>query len=172
VPIIAPNCWGARRVVNRADDPSPTENRTPADFRAERPRNAETRVSSPVSVFCFQNHARNRLEKPARRWWCPDAPIGKSGAVCILSLALFILLDDIISLKSTPGSSLTVLEDTDRSDVTRMLEAIQQGQPQAAEELLPLVYEELRRLAAAKMAHQAPGQTLQATALVMKPTCA
>ncbi len=51
-------------------------------------------------------------------------------------------------------------------DVTRMLAQVQQGDPKAAEELLPLVYEELRRLAAAKMAHENPGQTLQATALV------
>jgi RNA polymerase sigma factor (TIGR02999 family) len=51
-------------------------------------------------------------------------------------------------------------------DVTHILDAIRSGHPQAAEELLPVVYEELRRLAAAKMAQQAPGQTLQATALV------
>jgi RNA polymerase sigma factor (TIGR02999 family) len=52
------------------------------------------------------------------------------------------------------------------SDVTRILCAIDQGDPQAADRLLPLVYDELRRLAAAKVAHEAPGQTLQATALV------
>jgi len=52
------------------------------------------------------------------------------------------------------------------SDVTRILQSIDSGDPKAAEELLPLVYEELRRLAAAKMAKEAPGQTLQATALV------
>jgi len=52
------------------------------------------------------------------------------------------------------------------SDVTRLLGALEQGDPKAAEELLPLVYEELRRLAAAKMAQQPEGQTLQATALV------
>jgi RNA polymerase sigma factor (TIGR02999 family) len=52
------------------------------------------------------------------------------------------------------------------SDVTRILSAIEQGDPEAAEQLLPLVYAELRRLAAAKMAHEKPGQTLQATALV------
>jgi RNA polymerase sigma factor (TIGR02999 family) len=52
------------------------------------------------------------------------------------------------------------------SDVTRVIEAIQHGDPKAAGELLPLVYEELRRLAAHKMANEAPGQTLQATALV------
>jgi hypothetical protein len=51
------------------------------------------------------------------------------------------------------------------SDVPRILEAIQAGQPQAAEELLPLVYDELRRMAAGKMAQERPGQTLQPTAL-------
>jgi RNA polymerase sigma factor (TIGR02999 family) len=52
------------------------------------------------------------------------------------------------------------------SDVTRILEAIGQGNPKAAEQLLPLVYQELRRLAAAKMALESPGHTLQPTALV------
>lgn len=52
------------------------------------------------------------------------------------------------------------------SEVTRILSAIQQGDSQAAKNLLPLVYEELRRLAGERMAHEAPGQTLQATALV------
>jgi len=52
------------------------------------------------------------------------------------------------------------------SDVTRILSQIEQGDPQAAEKLLPLVYEELRKLAAAKLAQEKPGQTLQATALV------
>jgi RNA polymerase sigma factor (TIGR02999 family) len=52
------------------------------------------------------------------------------------------------------------------SDVTRILSAIEGGDAQAAERLLPLVYEELRKLAAQKMAQENPGQTLQATALV------
>ena len=52
------------------------------------------------------------------------------------------------------------------SDVTRILSAIEQGDPYAAELLLPLVYDELRKLAAARMAAEAPGQTLDATALV------
>jgi RNA polymerase sigma factor (TIGR02999 family) len=52
------------------------------------------------------------------------------------------------------------------SEVTRILAAIQQGDPHAAEELPPLVYDELRRLAAQKLAQEKPGQTLQATALV------
>jgi RNA polymerase sigma factor (TIGR02999 family) len=52
------------------------------------------------------------------------------------------------------------------NDVTYILSAIEQGDPHAAEQLLPLVYEELRRLAAQKLAQEKPGQTLQATALV------
>jgi RNA polymerase sigma factor (TIGR02999 family) len=52
------------------------------------------------------------------------------------------------------------------NDVTRLLDAIQKGDPQAAEELLPLVYQELRQLAAARMAREQPGHTLQPTALV------
>ena len=52
------------------------------------------------------------------------------------------------------------------SDVTRILSAIEQGDPQAAEQLLPLVYDELRQLAAQRLAQEKPGQTLQATALV------
>ncbi len=52
------------------------------------------------------------------------------------------------------------------SDVTRILSAIDQGDPHAAQQLLPLVYDELRKLAAQKLAHEKPGQTLQATALV------
>jgi RNA polymerase sigma factor (TIGR02999 family) len=52
------------------------------------------------------------------------------------------------------------------SEVTRILSAIEEGDPHAAEQLLPLVYDELRQLAAAKLAQEKPGQTLQATALV------
>jgi RNA polymerase sigma factor (TIGR02999 family) len=52
------------------------------------------------------------------------------------------------------------------NDVTRILSAIDQGDPQAAEQLLPLVYDELRKLAVQKLAREKPGQTLQATALV------
>jgi RNA polymerase sigma factor (TIGR02999 family) len=52
------------------------------------------------------------------------------------------------------------------NEVTRVLTAIQQGEPHAADRLLPLVYDELRRLAAQKLAQEKPGQTLEATALV------
>ena len=52
------------------------------------------------------------------------------------------------------------------SQITLILERLEQGDPRAADELLPLVYDELRKLAAQKMARESPGQTLQATALV------
>src|SRR5437588_9100156 len=52
------------------------------------------------------------------------------------------------------------------SDVTQILNAMEQGDPHAAKQLLPLVYDELRKLAASKLAQEKPGQTLQATALV------
>jgi RNA polymerase sigma factor (TIGR02999 family) len=52
------------------------------------------------------------------------------------------------------------------TDVTQILSKIESGDPSAAEQLLPLVYDELRKLAAAKLRHEKPGQTLQATALV------
>src|SRR5262245_32246853 len=52
------------------------------------------------------------------------------------------------------------------SDVTQILQAIEHGDPRAAEQLLPLVYDELRKLAAQKVAREKPGQTLDATALV------
>src|SRR5512145_3210665 len=54
----------------------------------------------------------------------------------------------------------------DMTDVTRILSQIESGDPSAAEQLLPLVYDELRKLAAARLAQEKPGQTLQATALV------
>ena len=52
------------------------------------------------------------------------------------------------------------------SDVTQILAQIESGDPSAADQLLPLVYDELRKLAAPRLAHEKPGQTLQATALV------
>ena len=52
------------------------------------------------------------------------------------------------------------------ADVTQILDAIEQGDPHATEQLLPLVYDELRKLAAERMANECPGQTLDATALV------
>lgn len=52
------------------------------------------------------------------------------------------------------------------TDVTKILTSIEKGEPGAAEQLLPLVYDELRKLAAARLVHEKPGQTLQATALV------
>ena len=73
---------------------------------------------------------------------------------------------DIASLSRYNRGRWHLWKATPMSDVTRILSAIEQGDPQAAEQLLPLVYDELRRLAAEKMAQEKPGQTLQATALV------
>src|SRR3954466_10109765 len=72
--------------------------------------------------------------------------------------------------RSPPATSLLAGSATGilvhMSEVTRVLAAVERGDPQAAERLLPLVYDELRRLAAQRLAGEKPGQTLQATALV------
>jgi RNA polymerase sigma factor (TIGR02999 family) len=68
---------------------------------------------------------------------------------------------------SFPGKSWDIRDAVaPMSEVTRILSAIEDGDPHAAEQLLPLVYDELRKLAASKLAHEKPGQTLEATALV------
>lgn len=72
---------------------------------------------------------------------------------------------NVTEMSLTPSSATLSLGD-DMSDATLLLNAVEQGEPQAAEKLLELVYEELRRLAISKMAREAPGQTLQPTALV------
>src|SRR5215208_670234 len=64
-----------------------------------------------------------------------------------------------------PATSAAVILDV-MSEVTRILSAIEQGDPSVADQLLPLVYDELRKLAAQKLAQEKPGQTLDATALV------
>src|SRR5260370_11519044 len=68
-----------------------------------------------------------------------------------------------VPVRERRPSSLPV---TPMNEVTRILSALEQGDPTAAQRLLPLLYDELRRLAAQKLAQEAPGQTLQATALV------
>src|SRR5262245_4403223 len=68
-------------------------------------------------------------------------------------------------MKGRPDGAFTLLV-SPMSEVTRILSAIEQGDPHAAEQLLPLVYSELRKLAAQKLGQEKPGQTLQATALV------
>jgi len=73
------------------------------------------------------------------------------------------LYSSVSPWQSTSGPRLPVPL---MSDVTRLLSAIDQGDPHAAERLLPLVYDELRKLAAQRLAQEKPGQTLQATALV------
>jgi RNA polymerase sigma factor (TIGR02999 family) len=81
----------------------------------------------------------------------------------VISLGFFVIER---ALANFWNSSAEFVSNRDVSDVTQMLAAIEQGDAKAADKLLPLVYEELRKLAAHRMAHEAAGQTLQPTALV------
>jgi RNA polymerase sigma factor (TIGR02999 family) len=85
-------------------------------------------------------------------------------AVCMVLNAI-VLAAALGHLTSLPSLAPAVMLHS-MSEVTRILHAIDEGDPHAAEELLPLVYDELRKLAAHKLAQEQPGQTLQATALV------
>jgi RNA polymerase sigma factor (TIGR02999 family) len=81
----------------------------------------------------------------------------------------FELIPALENQLAPPSSGRTMnarLQPAHMTDATLMLSAIERGDPQAADQLLTLVYDELRRLAAFKLAHERPGQTLQATALV------
>lgn len=69
-----------------------------------------------------------------------------------------------VTLDTEPPNNPDIL--TTMSDVTRLLSEIESGNPKASEDLLPLVYDELRKLAASRLAKESPGQTIQATALV------
>src|SRR5262245_26046780 len=96
--------------------------------------------------------------------------VGK--AITVTSSLSFLSYAPGLEIRSRFSSRLPVLAPPTSgtlgrlSDVTRILNAVEAGDPHAAAELLPLVYDELRKLAAARMAAEAPGQTLQATALV------
>jgi RNA polymerase sigma factor (TIGR02999 family) len=94
------------------------------------------RGQKTVRLTRFDTHGRKGFQNPLRE-------SGEDGALGPLSLSVILM-----------------------NDVTRILSAIEQGDSQAAEQLLPLVYDELRKLAAAKLAQEKPGQTLQPTALV------
>ena len=72
----------------------------------------------------------------------------------------------VVTIRRWLTNASQPLEEAIMSDVTRILSQIESGDPSAAEQLLPLVYEELRKLATVKLSHEKPGQTLQATALV------
>jgi RNA polymerase sigma factor (TIGR02999 family) len=95
-------------------------------------------------------HQQHRADRPLRQWGLAMVP------------------DDAEPIPDgeQPAPPQPAAAERVQGDVTLILSRIEQGEPQAAEQLLPLVYEELRRLAAAKMAQEKPGQTLQPTALV------
>jgi RNA polymerase sigma factor (TIGR02999 family) len=114
------------------------------------------------------NHLASRLRQPEgtgfKRILC-----GNCGVLRLLSGVSFSFRPSrrgfaILASISLFGNYSPIL--SRMSEVTRILSAIEQGDSQAAEQLLPLVYDELRKLAAARLAAEAPGQTLQATALV------
>ena len=96
--------------------------------------------------------------------------IEKPSELCVLGAgsSLFVVSVDLTPSRPYNGAARLTNQGPRKSmaDVTRILNAIEQGDANAADELLPLVYEELRLLAARKMSHESPGQTLQATALV------
>ena len=122
------------------------------------------------------------LPLPARNEWGEDRGEGLSEKTNLLSPALSSIRWGrgrsprvTLSRKCAPARFNSLLAFLDLhgpfkmnrvSDVTQILERVEQGDPKAAEELMPLVYEELRRLAAARMAQEAAGNTLQPTALV------
>src|SRR2546423_507780 len=96
--------------------------------------------------------SRTRLIPPTSRPVTPSIGSSLSRRFIVASFSLLLM--------SSEGYPVVI------SDVTQIIERLQQGDPRAGEELLPLVYGELRKLAAHKMAQEAPGHTLQPTALV------
>src|SRR5262245_39250988 len=108
----------------------------------------------PPRIACFPPHRFRHGD-----WSIPFSQPSRSGETLLLA--------------PHQGAARYALSYNDRSSnrygmssVTHLLSAIERGDPQAAEQLLPLAYEELRKLAAARLAQEKPGQTLQATALV------
>src|SRR5437016_7692296 len=109
-------------------------------------------MNSPIASFEFIiQQSLSSLRLSTRSWSRDSLLIGSSAGTVI----------QIFWRAAAKGDSLGCV-----SHVTRVIESIQHGDPKAADELLPLVYEELRKLAASKMANEAAGQTLQPTALV------
>ena len=104
--------------------------------------------------------------KAAPRW---RFGLVKTGHIADLGTGGFVLrMIRFVRLRcrpSIPWTRTTPIE-PERLEVTRILEALGRGEPRASRDLLPLVYDELRRLAARRLAQESPGQTLQATALV------
>src|SRR5262245_25115628 len=127
---------------------------------------ATTGSSAGSSKNCCAPSARphSSWNNPWPSLWPPSSSRSAKGPASCCPLSLFIPGRSRVGALHS-GQRLFG-RDSAMSDVTRILSAIDQGDAQAAEQLLPLVYDELRKLAAQKLAHEAPGQTLQATALV------
>jgi RNA polymerase sigma factor (TIGR02999 family) len=112
------------------------------------------------------------IESPAqtlreRREWALDFRAHKSVSTGLQRPGFPGSRSEIVNGRTTSDSPYgRTPQSENMSDATMMLAAVEAGEPKAAEQLLVLVYDELRRLAAARIAHEAPGQTLQSTALV------
>ncbi len=116
--------------------------------------NAFTRAAGP-SLSQAHSTAKLKYSKPFRAF---RPPWGEGTLLQGLDPWSIALLDSVPGLRPADLTSM--------AHVTQILNAIEQGDPHAAERLLPLVYDELRQLAAQKLSQEKPGQTLQATALV------
>ena len=138
---------------------------------------------SPATIWCRRPWSERKRIRAARWWACP--PLGQPGKVTsryhVLASGFMLKAGDPPSGQSRSGPArrkvisaliaIVVRKDgpgrlSAMTEVTRILAAIEQGDAQVAGQLLPLVYTELRRLAAQKLSHEKPGLTLEATALV------
>ena len=129
------------------------------------------RTEFTLKLVPFVRHTSHRPKRRRYENGCRCREVGRflvnvPNAVSGQLVHFFRMLAAAESSDYTRTESLAFAIGAPMSDVTRILSAIEQGDSHAAEELLPLVYDELRKLAAQKMANESPGQTLQATALV------
>src|SRR5262249_4632994 len=126
-------------------------------LRSRRPTRARQR---PLFLRAMPTYSSNARKSPRRKAGISPTP----APVWLPNLTTRCPLH----FDCLPGETSRLPRDklASMSEVTRILSAIEQGDPNAADQLLPLVYDELRRLAAHKLAQEKPGQTLQATALV------
>jgi len=124
--------------------------------------------NSLMGPAAFEQVGAEKPGEPAAKKHLPLHPPSMAGLHRLLKATMRLSPSAVRTKSPNPPDEqgCGVIAEAAMSDVTRILQSMEQGDPQAAEQLLPLVYEELRRLAAAKMAHEPPGQTLQATALV------
>jgi len=128
-------------------------------------------LADAESGRCIRAEVEPVAENGGLEDWLPNMPpvvVGRMDEMPISRSWAHLLTVAAPASRPDPAfaSNTTALHNEAMSEVTRILSQMETGDPAAAEQLLPLVYDELRKLAAAKLAHEKPGQTLQATALV------